>query len=74
MNNYQCRKCSTHLNSASRPSSHNCPNGGLHSWTDLGQFGADNYQCKKCALLVQSKNRPSSHNCPTGGLHSWTKL
>ena len=74
MKNYQCKKCSTHLKSASKPSSFNCPDGGMHSLTDLGQVGTDNHQCKKCGLLVQSKSKPSSFNCPSGSMHSWTKL
>jgi len=77
MKNYQCKKCSTHIKSASRPSVSNCPSGGHHQWTDLGEVGSDNYQCKKCSILVQSKNRPSVPNCPSGpsgGHHQWTKL
>lgn len=74
MKNYQCKKCSTHVQNSSTPKSFNCPSGGMHSWTDLGEVGPTNYQCKKCALLVQSKSTPKSFNCPSGSMHSWTKL
>jgi len=46
----------------------------MHSWTDLGEVGANNYQCKKCGTLIKAKNTPSSFNCPSGSMHSWTKL
>lgn len=74
MKNYQCKKCSTHVQNSSTPKSFNCPSGGMHSWTDLGEVGPTNYQCKKCALLVQSKSTPRSFNCPSGSMHSWSKL
>ena len=74
MKNYQCKKCRTHLQKASRPSTSNCPSGGVHNWTDLGNVGSDNYQCKKCSLLVKSKSRPSTSNCTSGGVHNWSKL
>ncbi len=74
MKNYQCTKCSTAIKNASSPSVFNCPNGGHHQWTDLGEVGATNYQCKKCSLLVQSQATPKVFNCPSGGHHSWTKL
>lgn len=74
MRNYQCKKCKTTIQSNSTPSSFNCPGGGMHSWGDLGEVGANNYQCKKCATLVKAKNTPSSFNCPGGGMHSWSKL
>ena len=74
MKNFQCKKCSTHLKSANQPSSFNCPSGGMHQWTNLGDIGDSNYQCKKCALLLQSKSQPSSFNCPSGSMHQWTKL
>jgi len=74
MKNYLCHKCNTHIQNASLPSAFNCPGGGHHQWTDLGEVGSSNYQCKKCALLVQSKSMPSAFNCPSGGHHQWTKL
>ena len=74
MKNYQCKKCGTHVQKESTPSSFNCPEGGSHQWTDLGEVGSTNYQCKKCGLLLQSKNTPSSFNCSEGGSHQWTKL
>ncbi|MEZ5047802.1 MAG: hypothetical protein R2831_12520 [Chitinophagaceae bacterium] len=74
MKNFQCKKCSTHLTSASTPSAFNCPGGGHHQWTNLGDVGTNNYQCKKCALLVKSKSTPSAFNCPSGSHHQWTKL
>lgn len=74
MKNYSCKKCKTHLTSNSRPAVFNCPGGGHHSWTDLGEVGNDNYQCGKCGLLVKSKNRPSAFDCVSGGHHQWTKL
>lgn len=74
MKNYQCKKCSTALQSDRTPSTLNCPSGGSHQWTDLGEVGINNYQCKKCGLLVKSKNSPSTLNCPGGGSHQWTKL
>jgi DNA-directed RNA polymerase subunit RPC12/RpoP len=80
MKNYLCRKCKTHIESASQPSNYNCPSGGLnsfHEWTNLGDVGSTNYQCKKCGVLVHSASTPSTYNCPTGGLnsfHQWTKL
>ncbi len=74
MKNYQCKKCNTHLTNNSTPSAFNCPGGGHHQWTNLGDVGTNNYQCKKCALLVKSKNTPSAFNCPSGSHHQWTKL
>lgn len=74
MKNFQCKKCATALQSERMPSSFNCPKGGMHQWTDLGEVGLNNYQCKKCGLLLKSKNTPSSFNCPSGGMHQWTKL
>jgi DNA-directed RNA polymerase subunit RPC12/RpoP len=74
MKNYQCKKCKTTIQNNSTPSSLNCPGGGMHSWTNLGDVGTNNYQCKKCGTLVKSKSTPSSLNCPSGSMHSWTKL
>jgi len=74
MKNYQCSKCGTALQSDKTPSTFNCPKGGYHQWTDLGEVGPNNYQCKKCGLLLKSKNTPSASNCPSGGYHQWTKL
>lgn len=74
MKNYQCKKCETLINSQSRPSSINCPSGGNHQWTDLGESGSTPYQCRKCGTLVNSQSRPSSINCPSGGNHQWNKL
>jgi DNA-directed RNA polymerase subunit RPC12/RpoP len=74
MKNYQCKKCSTVIQGNSQPSSLNCPSGGTHSWTNLGDTGDKNYQCKKCGTLLHSSNQPSSLSCPSGGTHSWSKL
>lgn len=62
------------MQSDSQPNAFNCPGGGTHAWTNLGEVGSTNYQCKKCALLVQSKSAPNAFNCPSGGTHQWTKL
>jgi len=74
MKNFLCHKCKTQLQNASTPGVPNCPGGGHHQWTDLGEVGSTNYQCKKCGALVQSKSTPSFPNCPATGHHQWTKL
>jgi DNA-directed RNA polymerase subunit RPC12/RpoP len=74
MKNYMCKKCKTLIQSASRPSGFNCPSGGMHQWSDMGNVGTENHQCKKCGTLVQSKGRPSGFDCPAGGMHQWSKL
>lgn len=74
MKNYQCSKCGTLITNNSRPSNFNCPNGGMHQWTDLGESGNTPYQCRKCGTLIYSKSRPSTFNCPSGGMHQWNKL
>jgi len=51
MKNYLCKKCRTLLQNPARPSSFNCPGGGQHQWTDLGEAGSSNYQCGKCGFL-----------------------
>jgi len=74
MRNYQCQKCSTLLQSNTKPSSSHCPSGNNHLWIDLGECGDKNYQCRKCGTLVKSKSNPSSSHCPLGNNHAWTKL
>ncbi len=74
MKNYMCHKCETLIQSATHPKVFNCPSGGNHQWTDLGNVGTENYQCKKCGTTVQSKGRPGVFHCPGGGNHQWTKL
>jgi DNA-directed RNA polymerase subunit RPC12/RpoP len=74
MKNFQCKKCRTDLQSDRTPNTINCPSGGSHQWTDLGEVVPANYQCKKCKLLVKSKNTPSTFNCPNEGSHQWCKL
>jgi len=74
MKNYQCSKCSALIENDTTPRVINCPEGGHHSWTDLGEVGSSNYQCKKCSALIKCKNSPSVVNCPEGGHHSWTKM
>jgi len=74
LNNYQCKKCRTFLQSDKTPNSLNCPSGHFHQWTNLGEVGNTNYQCKKCGLLIKSKRLPSSLNCPSGHFHQWSKL
>lgn len=74
INNFQCKKCSTVIQSAKQPSAFNCSSGGHHSWTNLGEIGDTNFQCKKCGLLLQSNKRPSAFDCGQGGHHSWTDL
>jgi DNA-directed RNA polymerase subunit RPC12/RpoP len=74
MKNYQCKKCRTLIKKDSSPATVNCPEGGFHQWTNLGDVGPNNYQCRKCSALVETKNTPSTVNCPDGGFHQWTKL
>lgn len=74
LKNFQCKKCETLLRSKCIPSVFNCPSGGHHTWTDLGEVGENAYQCKKCSTLVRSKSTPSSFNCPSDGMHDWHKL
>jgi RNA polymerase sigma factor (sigma-70 family) len=74
MKNYLCRKCKTVVQKSSQPTSFNCPGGGSHEWTDLGNVGDTNYQCKKCATPVEASGHPASFNCPDGGNHQWTDL
>ncbi|MDN5355382.1 MAG: hypothetical protein WAQ01_07765 [Bacteroidales bacterium] len=74
MRNYLCKKCATLVKSDKKPISFNCPSGGNHQWTDLGEVGTTNYQCQKCGLLLKSQKKPISFNCPSGGNHQWTQL
>lgn len=74
MKNYFCEKCKTLVTSNQPPYPHNCPSGGNHKWTDLGEIGNDTYQCGKCGLVVKSKNMPYPFSCPNGGTHQWNKL
>jgi len=74
MKNYLCSKCSTSLQSEKSPAVVNCPKGGHHQWSDLGETGPNNYQCRKCGLLLKSKNSPGVVNCSSGGHHQWSKL
>ena len=74
MDNYQCQKCSTLIQSNSSPTSSGCPSGSLHRWTKLGPVGDANYQCKKCGTLVKMARTPTSSGCPKASLHQWTKL
>jgi len=53
MRNYLCKKCATLVKSDKKPISFNCPSGGNHQWTDLGEVGTTNYQCQKCGLLIK---------------------
>jgi len=55
MRNYLCKKCATLVKSDKKPISFNCPSGGNHQWTDLGEVGTTNYQCQKCGLLLKSQ-------------------
>ena len=73
MKNYFCEKCKTLVTSNQPPYPHNCPSGGNHKWTDLGEVGNDTYQCGKCGLVVKSKNMPYPFSCPNGGTHQWNK-
>lgn len=74
MKNYYCSKCGTLLGSSVMPSPYNCPPGGRHQWTNLGESGQNSYQCKKCGLLVKSKDIPHSFNCVAEGNHHWVKI
>jgi DNA-directed RNA polymerase subunit RPC12/RpoP len=74
MKNYQCKKCKTTITNSSTPKVFNCPGGGHHQWTDLGEVGPTNYQCKKCGTLVKSKSTPGVFNCSSDGHHQWSKL
>jgi hypothetical protein len=74
MKNYQCGKCAVLIQNAATPSPFNCPKGGNHQWSDLGEVGSVNYQCRKCALLLHSKASPSPFGCTAGGNHQWNKL
>lgn len=72
--NWLCNKCSTKVQSPSRPNSSNCPEGGQHRWNDLGEVGETVFLCSKCSTKVKSKSRPNSSNCPDGGQHRWNRL
>jgi DNA-directed RNA polymerase subunit RPC12/RpoP len=74
MDNYQCSKCGTLVQSSKNPSAHGCPKGSMHQWTRIGSVGDTNYQCKKCSTLVRMDKAPSAHGCPSGSMHQWTKL
>lgn len=74
MRNYFCKNCRTVIRNAVKPSVFNCPKGGQHQWSDLGEVGATPYQCKKCGILVESKPQPSPYDCPESGTHQWSKL
>ena len=74
MKNYQCRKCGQVLQSDGAPNSGTCPEGGSHSWEDLGKVGGKNYQCRKCNETLKSESSPNSGTCPNGGSHSWSQL
>lgn len=72
--NYQCKRCGTLIQNERAPTTLNCPSGGFHQWTDLGETGLVNYQCSRCAVLVKAKKQPMTLNCPEGGFHKWSKL
>jgi hypothetical protein len=74
MNNYQCSKCATVVQSQSSPNTGYCPKGASHSWHNLGETGDKNYQCKKCGTVVKSNSSPNTGYCPNGSSHSWSKL
>lgn len=74
LKNYQCTKCGTLMQSASKPSSLGCRAGGSHHWNELGAVGTENYQCTKCKLHVESHDKPSSIGCTEEGSHHWNDL
>ncbi len=55
MRNYLCKKCATLVKSDKKPISFNCPSGGNHQWTDLGEVGTTNYQCQMSKMWASSK-------------------
>jgi len=71
---YFCKNCGVSLKMSTSPDYHNCPNGGHHSWTDLGEVGNINYQCKHCGTLVQTNSEPFYQGCSQNNHHSWQKL
>lgn len=74
MRNYLCKKCKTLVQVNNSPNTNNCPSGGSHQWTDLGQVGTVNYQCSQCSTTVKSASSPNTNNCPAGSSHRWTRL
>lgn len=74
MNNYQCQKCSTVVQSDSIPTSNGCPDASFHKWTNLAPVGDTNYQCKKCGTLIKASRTPTTNGCPSATFHQWTKL
>jgi DNA-directed RNA polymerase subunit RPC12/RpoP len=72
--NYQCDKCGTAIQSAQQPSVFRCPNGGHHSWHNLGAVGGTNYQCSKCRVTIKCDQNPSVFGCPAGSHHNWNRL
>jgi DNA-directed RNA polymerase subunit RPC12/RpoP len=74
MDNYQCKKCATLIQSPKSPSALGCPKGSMHQWTKIAPVGNTNYQCKKCGTLVKTDRSPSALGCPSGSMHQWTKL
>lgn len=74
MRNFQCKKCSTLIQSNSNPSNSNCSAGSFHQWQNLGETGDKTFQCKKCATLLKSKNPPSNAGCTSASFHQWNKL
>ncbi len=71
---YFCSKCETVVKKEQTPNSINCPTGGTHNWSKVGELGAIPYLCKKCSTLVYLENTPATLNCSKGGTHKWNKL
>ena len=71
---YQCKKCTTLIQSEKQPNTSYCPKEGLYQWTKLGAVGNINYQCRKCGTLVTTDKQPSTSYCPADSSHQWTKL
>lgn len=74
LRNYLCSKCGTPVKKDSSPTTTGCPEGGGHSWHNLGDVGDNSYQCKKCSVVINAKSNPTLSGCPDGGNHSWHKL
>ena len=74
MKNYLCTKCSSLVQSKTKPDSFNCVDFKLHNWVELGEVGPVTYECLRCGTLVNVLEMPPKQNCPAGEVHSWTRL
>ncbi len=74
MNNYQCKKCATFIQSNIMPNINGCNDNVLHQWTYIGEVGPNKYTCGKCGLAIKSWNNPNNDNCPSKGSHKWEQI